>query len=184
MENAELIDLFRNVERSNHPVCNGCPMKYTCDKNQITRCLFGRAADALEAAEKRIAELEKQIPKWISVKDSLPNNRRPVIVYVPEYHDDVDEYAAYVGMAFYTWSPKGGFWCGTDGDIYGALKLVQNPTEWMELPEPPNCGAKMMFNGKQKTESKNIKSPLEYDYCGTPKRRYDIEARNKRVDDE
>lgn len=68
MNNAELIDLFRNVERSNHPVCNGCPMKYTCDKNQITRCLFGTAADALEAAErlldlntKRCEALRKQL---------------------------------------------------------------------------------------------------------------------------
>lgn len=58
MTNAELIDLFRNVERSNYPVCNGCPMKYTCGKKKITRCLFGAAADALEAAEQRIDELE------------------------------------------------------------------------------------------------------------------------------
>lgn len=41
----------------------------------------------------------------------------------------------------------------------------------------PNCGARMTFNGKQETESKNIKSSLEYDYCGIPKLRYDIEAR-------
>ena len=61
MTNAELIDLFQNVEWSNHPVCNGCPLKYTCDKNQITRCLFGSAADALEAAEKRIARLEEDL---------------------------------------------------------------------------------------------------------------------------
>lgn len=64
MTNAELIDLFRNVERSNHPVCNGCPMKYTCDKNQITRCLFGTAADALETADKLNAELIKNIEHW------------------------------------------------------------------------------------------------------------------------
>jgi rubrerythrin len=46
----------------------------------------------------------------------------------------------------------------------------------------PNCGARM--KEKQKTESKNIKSSLEYDYCGTPKRRYDIEARDRRANDE
>ena len=140
MTNAELIKALRNCSSPTVGSCMDCPYyKGVSCKWQMME----DAADALEAAEKRIAELEKQIPKWISVKDSLPNNRRPVIVYVPEYHDDVDEYAAYVGMAFYTWSPKGGFWCGTDGDIYGALELVQNPTEWMELPEPPNCGVRM-----------------------------------------
>ena len=42
----------------------------------------------------------------------------------------------------------------------------------------PNCGARMRgMNDKQKTESKNTKSPLEYDYCGTPKCRYDIDAK-------
>lgn len=41
----------------------------------------------------------------------------------------------------------------------------------------PNCGAEMTFNGKQETESKNIKSSLEYDYCGIPKFKYDIKAR-------
>lgn len=54
MKNAELIDLFRNVERSNHPVCNGCPLKYTCDKNQMTHCLFGTVADALESISKTV----------------------------------------------------------------------------------------------------------------------------------
>lgn len=66
MTNEELIDLFRNVERSNYPVCNGCPMKYTCDKNQITRCLFGAAADALEAADEKIVELQKQVNEFIN----------------------------------------------------------------------------------------------------------------------
>lgn len=40
-------------------------------------------------------------------------------------------------------------------------------------------------DGKRKEkESKNIKSSLEYDYCGTPKLRYDIEARKRGEHDE
>ena len=56
MERKELIELFKNVERANYPVCNGCPLKYTCDKNQITRCLLGAAANMLKEDEKRIAD--------------------------------------------------------------------------------------------------------------------------------
>jgi hypothetical protein len=34
--------------------------------------LMWRAADALEADEQRIEKLEKQLPKWVSVEDKLP----------------------------------------------------------------------------------------------------------------
>ena len=70
MERKELIKLFKNVERANYPVCNGCPLKYTCDKDQITRCLLGTAADALEEDEKRIANQQKQIAKLDILLDS------------------------------------------------------------------------------------------------------------------
>jgi hypothetical protein len=64
MERKELIELFKCIERANHPVCNGCPLKYTCDKNQITRCLLGTAADMLEVDEQQITELEKELEIW------------------------------------------------------------------------------------------------------------------------
>jgi hypothetical protein len=34
-----------------------------------------------------------------------------------------------------------------------------------------------MKGEREKTELENTKSPLEYDYCGTPKCRYDIDAK-------
>lgn len=71
--------------------------------------------------------------EWISVNEKLPDNQRPVLVYVPESED----FCEYVGMADYTWSPKGGFWCGTDGETYGAIGFIRTPTHWCELPEPP-----------------------------------------------
>lgn len=149
MTNTELIDLFRNVERSNHPVCNGCPMKYTCDKNQITRCLFGSAADALEAADKRIADQQKQITKLDILLDSK-----------------IEELEAQF--------LKEGEW---------KWNSLLNEYEWVDKTfYCPNCGVKMRKGEREKTESENTKSSLEYDYCGTPKRRYGIDAR--RTNDE
>ena len=71
--------------------------------------------------------------KWISAKEKLPDNQRPVLVYVPES----EGFCEYVGIADYTWSPKGGFWCGTDGETYGAIGFIRTPTYWCELPKPP-----------------------------------------------
>lgn len=71
--------------------------------------------------------------EWISVNVKLPDSQRPVLVYVPES----EGFCEYVGMADYTWSPKGGFWCGTDGETYGAIGFIRTPTHWRELPEPP-----------------------------------------------
>ena len=69
MTNAELIEAMRIC--SSQPCCDNCP-RYDIDHAQETNdcCvhLLEDAADALEAAEKRIAELEKQMPKrgeWI-----------------------------------------------------------------------------------------------------------------------
>lgn len=127
--------------------CGGCNYTKgipdaTCFLNMIED-----AANALETSEKnrmylfdRVCELEEDnselkelVPKWISVNERLPDSQRPVLVYVPES----EGFCEYVGMADYTWSPKGGFWCGTDGETYGAIGFIRTPTHWCELPEPP-----------------------------------------------
>ncbi len=71
MNNAELIKALRIC--ANQTCCDNCP-RYDIDHTQdAQRCciqLINDAADALEAAEKRIAELEKQLPKeahWVAV---------------------------------------------------------------------------------------------------------------------
>lgn len=75
--------------------------------------------------------------EWISVKDRLPKNQDPVIVYTDDSTDMYgDETGRYVGMAYYTWTPKGGYWAGTDGNVYGAIGII-NVTHWMPLPSPP-----------------------------------------------
>lgn len=143
MNNAELIDLFRNVEQSNHPVCNGCPMKYTCDKNQITRCLFGTAADALEAADKRIAELEAQVPEWNYFETRNPTEDEQEMH--PEWDfvlrepipDDREEIIVTNGSRVW----KDIFY--NDDTCFLESESELEGLAWMPLPEPPNCGAKM-----------------------------------------
>lgn len=74
---------------------------------------------------------------WISVKDRLPENQNPVMVFVPPHVDEIKgTFLGYVGMAYYT-SLGEGFWCGTDGNLYGAIGMIHTPTHWMPLPEPP-----------------------------------------------
>lgn len=79
--------------------------------------------------------VDKEIAKrtWIPVTERLPENQDPVIVSVPE----TKGFCAYIGMAYYTDSPRGGFWCGTDGNVYGAIGIITKPTHWMPLPDPP-----------------------------------------------
>lgn len=75
-------------------------------------------------------------PHWVSVEEP-PKDQRPVLVFVPP-HEEYDDYCyGYVGMAYYTYSANGGFWCGTDGNVYGAVGMIHIPTHWMPLPEPP-----------------------------------------------
>ena len=74
---------------------------------------------------------------WISVKDRLPEKQIPVLVHIKPYSDNEEDYIEHVGMAYYTHSANGGFWAGTDGNMYGAIGIIHEPTHWMPLPEPP-----------------------------------------------
>lgn len=82
------------------------------------------------------------IGSWISVKDRLPKDQKPVIVNVPPHNDGKESYIGYVGMAYYTYSINGGMWCGTDGNLYGAIGMIREPSHWMPLPEPPRMEAR------------------------------------------
>ena len=59
MNNAELIKALRNC--LHRPFCGECPRGN--DGSMCHELIMNDAADALEAADKRIAELEAQIPK-------------------------------------------------------------------------------------------------------------------------
>ena len=84
-----------------------------------------------EEEQRKAIEQLKSL-QWISCSERLPEDQRPVIVYVPPD----DTYLGYVGMAYYSYSVNGGMWCGTDGNIYGAIGKIRNPSQWMPLPEP------------------------------------------------
>lgn len=80
---------------------------------------------------------ELSVNRWISIKKRMPDGQTPVLVYVPPYSDENEEYVGHVAMAYYTRTALGGFWAGTDGNVYGAIGIIHDPTHWMPLPEPP-----------------------------------------------
>ncbi|MBR2563980.1 MAG: DUF551 domain-containing protein [Paenibacillus sp.] len=90
--------------------------------------------------EDALSLLKAQEPGWISVEDRLPDRQTPVLVYVPPYSDENEEYIGHVAMSYYTHSARGGYWAGTDGSVYGAIGIIHDPTHWMPLPEPPKEG--------------------------------------------
>jgi len=84
--------------------------------------------------------------KWISINDKLPDKQIPVLVYVPPYNDENEEYIGYVGLAYYTRFGSG-FWAGTDGNVYGAIGIIHSPTHWMPLPEKPEDTTEVVISG-------------------------------------
>ena len=85
----------------------------------------------------KLADAVEEMPTiggWISVKDRMPEKQTPVLVYVPSYSDENEEYIGHIAMACYTYSARGGYWAGTDGNVYGAIGIIHDPTHWMPLP--------------------------------------------------
>jgi len=124
----ELEKVIKGLEHCiDHNLCIGC--KYYGPNN--VRCQKKLMHDALELLKAR---------QWISVKDRLPENQNPVVVFVPPHVDnDKGTFLGYVGMAYFTRLGEG-FWCGTDGNLYGAIGMIYPPTHWMPLPEEPKEG--------------------------------------------
>lgn len=93
------------------------------------------AADALDAADKRIAEL-KATQRWISVKERLPT--------VSEYRNgdkfksmDSNELVPFLVCCEDTEIPFRAFY---DGKSWGDGWGKQNVTRWQALPQPPQKG--------------------------------------------
>ena len=83
----------------------------------LLRCRTDLARDALE----QIEELETKVPKWVSVKDRLPDKESMLCLVI----SDGDLYVSH-----WHWS-GGGAWFFTDGEC------DCNVTHWMKVPEPP-----------------------------------------------
>ena len=112
-----------------------CCVKDDCNKcNYIySTCYRGLARDALEQIElleaiikdkeKSLCELEQKVPKWVSVKDRLPEHVRGnyLILLSGEIYAAKWEYDE--------WNEKYAFRIN--------CQIVPNVTHWMKVPEPP-----------------------------------------------
>lgn len=95
-----------------------------CYYGEITWCQRDLARDTLEyieELEKRVAALETNVPKWVSVKDRLPDKESMLCLVI----SDGDLYVSH-----WHWS-GGGPWFFTDGE-YDC-----NVTHWAKAPELP-----------------------------------------------
>ena len=96
-----------------------CCVKDDCNKcNYLySTCYRGLARDALE----QIEVLETKVPKWVSVKDRLPDKESMLCLVI----SDGDLYVSH-----WHWS-GGGAWFFTDGEC------DCNVTHWAKAPELP-----------------------------------------------
>lgn len=82
-----------------------------------------QAADMIESLSGQLEQLEATQPKWISVKDNLPDDFKDVLVYCSFHESNWLE----VAHQF-----RGNWWKGG--------KSMLNVSYWMPLPEPPKGG--------------------------------------------
>ena len=131
----EIIKALRNCT-ADECHCGECPYepKYVGSTGCISS-LIGAAADALEAADKRVKEL-KAAQRWIPCAERLPD--------VSEYRNgdkfksmDSNELMPLLVCCEDTEIPFRAFYDGKNwGDGWGK----QNVTHWQPLPQPPQKG--------------------------------------------
>ena len=81
---------------------------------------------------KRI-ELEKQIPRWISVDERLPEDGKDVLCWYEYYHWSKDKVLPEYGIGYYIY----GYWGGEVSNGRDCKVLY-----WCPLPAPPKEDAK------------------------------------------
>ena len=116
-------DVLSDIEK----VCGNC--MYNGEPNGCNRIggvceMYDAVWDALDyikELEKRVADLEAKVPKWVSVKDRLPDKESMLCLVI----SDGDLYVSH-----WHWS-GGGPWFFTDGE-YDC-----NVTHWAKAPELP-----------------------------------------------
>lgn len=74
------------------------------------------------------AAIGMKAPRWISVKDRLPETRHAVLVYTP-HHKNIWAASMHEDGNWYIWSPGGRVLL--DPDWHGPI------THWRPFPEPP-----------------------------------------------
>lgn len=121
-------DKIKNVLSDVGKVCENC--KYDgepcgCNRPDGLCEMFNTVWDALDyiqELEKRVADLEAKVPKWVSVKDALPEHVQGnyLILLGGEIYAAKWEYDE--------WNEKYAFRID--------CQIVPNVTHWMKVPEP------------------------------------------------
>jgi len=130
MENAELITKLRDAEANT---------ELDCEIHELRPVLID-AASALEAADKRVKELEAA-QRWIPVGERLPDDVGSYLVYYHEWSNGdflpkYDDYRIRV-MRFM----NNGKWCmPVCTDKRCEADTNREVTHWQPLPQPPQKG--------------------------------------------
>lgn len=117
---------IKKVLMDTEKLCGNCRYNGVSDCNRPDGLceMFDAVWDALDyiqELEKRVADLEAKVPKWVSVKDRLPDKESMLCLVI----SDGDLYVSH-----WHWS-GGGPWFFTDGE-YDC-----NVTHWAKAPELP-----------------------------------------------
>lgn len=117
---------IKKVLMDTEKLCGNCRYNGVSDCNRPDGLceMFNAVWDALDyikELEKRVADLEAKVPKWVSVKDRLPDKESMLCLVI----SDGDLYVSH-----WHWS-GGGPWFFTDGE-YDC-----NVTHWAKAPELP-----------------------------------------------
>ena len=133
--------------------CKDCPYEEDCN-------LFDRFSNLAEDAyfyiqqleqdnaqkDERIRQLEQRVPRWISVKERLPEGEDPVLILVKEtehYGLNKDKSKVYHCQYLAYWDDEEWYttWCNGCRKISDTAKEPYEDdyevTHWMPLPEPP-----------------------------------------------
>lgn len=98
--------------------CGECPYRL-----EVEMCIGMIARDALSyirKLENQVADLGKKVPKWIDVKEQLPEKGAPVVALC-RYDFTPDKYY----LQFERYDPRSNMW--QDGSV----------RNWLTLPKPP-----------------------------------------------
>ena len=126
MTSPDQVARIKKVLMDTEKLCGNCRYNGVSDCNRPEGLceLFDAVWDALDyikELEKCVADLEAKVPKWVSVKDRLPDKESMLCLVI----SDGDLYVSH-----WHWS-GGGAWFFTDGE-YDC-----NVTHWTKAPELP-----------------------------------------------
>ena len=126
MTSPDQVARIKKVLMDTEKLCGNCRYNGVSDCNRPEGLceLFDAVWDALDyikELEKRVTDLEAKVPKWVSVKDRLPDKESMLCLVI----SDGDLYVSH-----WHWS-AGGPWFFTDGE-YDC-----NVTHWAKAPELP-----------------------------------------------